>query len=439
MALLALLGLGRGDVVAVAGAGGKTTLLRALADEGRSAGLRVLLTGTTHTGPEAFGELVLEAEAGELRAAVKAALERGGAATVLGRRVREDKLEGLAPDRVSALRELADLVLVESDGARRRLLKAPAEHEPVIPSCATALVAVASLEALGRPLDAATVHRLERVLEATGRPEGSAVDGFVMAGALASGYPARRPPGGRLLAFLNAAEGELARAAAVTIAARLVPPYDAVFAGSARAARAQRMPVVHGMVLAAGGSTRMGRPKMLLPLDGAPLVARAVWPLLEAGLSRVVVVVGAEADGVRAALPSDPAVVAVANPRWQAGMASSLRVGLAACAPADAVVVALGDQPSVTGAVVTRLLAAASGGPLVVSTHEDRVVHPILFGRELFAELEALEGDVGAREVVRRHLARAVRVAGEAPRDLDTPDDYRDALEGRPARAGEGL
>jgi probable selenium-dependent hydroxylase accessory protein YqeC len=439
LALLAPLGLGSGDVVAVAGAGGKTSLLRALAAEARAARLRVLLTGTTHTGPESVGPLVLEDEVGDLAAAVSDALAREGAVTVLGRRVREDKVQGLASEQVAALRALADLVLVESDGARRRLLKAPAPHEPAVPACATALVVVASLEALGRPLDATSVHRLERVLEATGRPEGSVVDALVIARALASGYPASRPRGGRLLAFLNAAESERARAAAVAIAGGLAPPYDAVVAGSARDGAAQRVPRVHGLVLAAGGSTRMGRQKLLLPLHGAPLVARALQPLLEAGVPRVVVVVGADADAVRAALPADARVVPVFNPHWRDGMSSSLRAGLGACASADAVIVVLGDQPSVSSAAVTRVLAAAPGQALVVAAHRARLVHPMLFGRELFAELEGLGGDIGARDVVRRHLRRAVRVAGDPPRDIDTPDDYQAALEGRPPRAGEGL
>ena len=92
-----------------------------------------------------------------------------------------------------------------------------------------------------------------------------------------------------------------------------------------------------------------------------------------------------------------------------------------------------------TAAAVSRVLAEAPGRPLVVATHRDRIVHPMLFGRELFPELEALERDVGARAIVSRHLGRAARVAGEAPRDVDTPGDYRSALEGRPPRGGEGL
>jgi CTP:molybdopterin cytidylyltransferase MocA len=260
-----------------------------------------------------------------------------------------------------------------------------------------------------------------------------------MARALAAGYPERRPPGARLLAFLNAAEGEGARAAAVVIASALVPAFDAVFLGSARDGVGERAPVVHGLVLAAGGSTRLGRPKMLLDLGGRPLIQHALQPLLDAGMPRVCVVLGAAADAVRAALPTDTRLSVVWNPAWSSGLASSLQAGLRECWGADAVLVALGDQPSVTPQVVARVLAAAPGHALVVASHADRLVHPMLFGRALFPELDALRGDVGAREVVRRHQPEAVRVAGTEPRDLDTREDYEAAREGRPPRGGEGL
>ncbi|PYQ52399.1 MAG: putative selenium-dependent hydroxylase accessory protein YqeC [Acidobacteria bacterium] len=130
--ILAALGIGRGDVVAVAGAGGKTTLIYRLAAEARACGLRVLVTTTTHMGTldEALtGPVLVEAE-GDTAAALEEALAREGRVTLLGRRVRPDKLEGLDARRVDALARIADLVVVEADGARGRSLKVPAPHEP---------------------------------------------------------------------------------------------------------------------------------------------------------------------------------------------------------------------------------------------------------------------------------------------------------------------
>jgi len=186
--------------------------------------------------------------------------------------------------------------------------------------------------------------------------------------------------------------------------------------------------MIAGIVLAAGGSTRMGRPKMLLPAGGGTLLSAAVAPLLEAGLDRVVVVLGDRAEEVRraAGLSKDPRLVLVVCAGWRAGMASSLKRGLEACAGADAVLVALGDQPGVTAERVRMVTAAfAPGRDLVVPVHGGVPAHPVLFGRSLFSELEALSGDVGAREVVRRHEHEAIRIEVEALPDIDTEEDYR--------------
>jgi probable selenium-dependent hydroxylase accessory protein YqeC len=236
--ILRALGIVRGDVVAVAGAGGKTTLVFRLAAEARASGLRVLVTTTTHMGTldeKVTGPVLVEAE-GDTSAALEEALAREGRATLLGRRVRTDKLEGLAPGRVDALAALADLVLVEADGARGRSLKVPAPHEPVIPSSSTVVVVMCALDVLGHPLDDERVHRVELVRAATGVEVGEAVDEDCVAAALRhqDGYPSRVPPGARAGVFLNKAEDDAARAAAARLAARLVPPYHWVAAGSAR-------------------------------------------------------------------------------------------------------------------------------------------------------------------------------------------------------------
>lgn len=189
---------------------------------------------------------------------------------------------------------------------------------------------------------------------------------------------------------------------------------------------------VWGLILAAGASRRMGQPKLLLPLPGGmTALARAVAPHLEAGLARVVVVLGCDAVAVEAGagLPDDPRLRVVSNPAWEEGMASSLRCGIRACGVADAVLVALGDEPGVTVSRLERLLAGWSPGtPVVVPVHQGRPSRPVLFARSLFPELLRLTGDEGGRRVVRRHWSRAVQVEAEPLLDLDTPADYQALL-----------
>lgn len=236
--LLSSLRIGGGDVVALAGAGGKTTLLYRLAAEARHAGLRVLATTTTRMGtlPEAITGPVFVEEDGDPGLALGEALRSHGRATLLGRRIREDKIEGVPPERVDALTGEADLILVEADGARGRSLKVPASHEPVLPASTTLLLVVAGLDVLGQPLDAERVHRLELVTAATGRAVGDVVDEETLAAALLhpGGYLSRLPAGGRSGAFLNKAEDGPSRAAAERIARRLLPAYGLVAAGAAR-------------------------------------------------------------------------------------------------------------------------------------------------------------------------------------------------------------
>jgi CTP:molybdopterin cytidylyltransferase MocA len=199
---------------------------------------------------------------------------------------------------------------------------------------------------------------------------------------------------------------------------------------------------VAGIVLAAGASSRMGRPKMLLPVGGGTLLSAVAHALLDGGLGRVVVVLGCEADLVRkkAGLLEDDRLRVVVNTDWPSGMASSLRRGLEACADAGAALVALGDQAGITAERVKRIVSAwQPGAALVVPASGGRAGHPVLFGRALWDELRSLSGDVGGREVVKRHLERAILVEAEPLADLDTEEDLKRHLSGAPAAPNSGF
>jgi molybdenum cofactor cytidylyltransferase len=186
-----------------------------------------------------------------------------------------------------------------------------------------------------------------------------------------------------------------------------------------------------GVVLAAGSSRRMGRPKQLLPVDGRPLLEGVVARACASRLDEVVVVLGANAEAITAAVALGRAR-AVVNPDHASGMSSSLRAGLAALGPGvDRAVVILGDQPAVSAALLDELLdlQARSGLPAAALGFGGLLHPPVVLRRELWGDLAELEGDVGCRALIRARpeLVAALPVSEDArhPVDVDTPEDYR--------------
>jgi len=185
---------------------------------------------------------------------------------------------------------------------------------------------------------------------------------------------------------------------------------------------------VAAVVLAAGGSTRMGTSKQLLSYQGVPLVRRAVAAALDAGASPVFVIVGAESARVGATLQGLRDVVTVENESWREGMASSIAAGIRAVGNSgdvDGVLVTLSDQPLVDGVALRSLLSMFSAETRIVAArYEGTLGVPAVFGREHFVDLTRLARDAGARDWLR---AKAGRVCGvlmaNAAVDIDTPLD----------------
>jgi CTP:molybdopterin cytidylyltransferase MocA len=170
-----------------------------------------------------------------------------------------------------------------------------------------------------------------------------------------------------------------------------------------------------GLILAAGAGRRFGdEPKLLADLHGRPVLEHVV-AAATAALDRVVVVLGARADRLRAGVDLGRAEVTVAED-WAEGQAASLRHGLALLAGEEKVLVLLGDQPLVTADVVARMADEPPGSR---AAHRGVPGHPTVLGPELIARAMALRGDAGLRDLVDWRLVEV----GAPARDLDTPDD----------------
>ena len=465
-------------VVTLVGAGGKTSALFRLADEAVASGRRVVTTTTTRIfasqAEQAPGRLVVDPDGnGSIDwDALEAELARHGHC-LLVTSLTGPKCEGLPPTVVDGLAARAhdlgiSLIAVEGDGSRRRPVKAPAPHEPVIPDCTTHLVPVAGLDALGLPLSEPYVHRPERmrallqeadastrltarmmgrlVVEPYVRGEGErqwpvASDQWSVAGGQ---WSVRASGGARLIALLNKAENAPRLAAARLIAQRLSQQGQTTLIGAvgqeSGTAIRERWGATAAIVLAAGASRRMGEPKQLLRWRGEPLVARAARSALQSGASEAIVISGAVREQVEAALEplrreAGGRLRVVFNAAWQEGQAGSVRAAVEALpAACEAALFLPVDQPRLPAALLRRLWQRWRGGSDLAAVAVGGAIRgaPALFDRRYFDLLKRVEGDRGGGALLRQHAAdvSAIETPGHWLTDVDTPEDWRTAVDG---------
>ena len=188
--------------------------------------------------------------------------------------------------------------------------------------------------------------------------------------------------------------------------------------------------MIAALVLAAGGSSRLGSPKQLLPWGDTTLLGHVLDKVRELPFDEVFIVIGASGEEVLNTVHMDDAIV-IENPEWEEGLASSLRVGLDAVlrlSRADAVGIFLGDQPDISDEVVNGLLAARGSTKRQAIVPKYRYVwgNPIVIERTLWPRLMSLQGDEGAKGLLQAHpeWVHEVWFEQRPPRDVDTRADF---------------
>jgi molybdenum cofactor cytidylyltransferase len=188
---------------------------------------------------------------------------------------------------------------------------------------------------------------------------------------------------------------------------------------------------VTGLVLAAGGSRRLGEPKQLLPYGSGTLLDHTLETARASGLDQLIVALGGSSAEVRRKVDLSGADV-VENPGFGEGCSSSIAAGLSAMDPrSELLVLMLGDQPGVTPAIVRALIAGCQEGTaLAACLYDDGRGHPLAFGKALFGDLRELHGDKAVWKLMDRRPDEIVdvRVSGPIPRDVDTHEDYEALL-----------
>jgi molybdenum cofactor cytidylyltransferase len=190
---------------------------------------------------------------------------------------------------------------------------------------------------------------------------------------------------------------------------------------------------VAGLILAAGASTRMGKPKQLLPVKGISILDLLLDEVLNSELDLVLVVLGYQAQEIRESLRTDlnhPKLQTIENKNYRDGISSSIITGLSEVEGRyDHVMIILADIPLITSNLINHLLHRylSSRLPLGAITIKNRRTHPVIFGRRLYHELHRLRGDSGARDLFLKYPDQVCLVEPEEDyddMDIDTPEDY---------------
>jgi molybdenum cofactor cytidylyltransferase len=184
------------------------------------------------------------------------------------------------------------------------------------------------------------------------------------------------------------------------------------------------------IILAAGASTRMGRPKQLLPYQGSSLIKHTIDNAIASVCKPIVVILGANAVQIRSEI-SESAINIVDNPDWHLGMSSSIRRGILSLMTdfqaIEAAVITVCDQPFLSSEVINNLVEAyySTKKNIIACQYEDTLGVPVLFSREFFSELAVLSEDVGAKKLIKKNLQEVLSIPFPLGAiDIDTPQDY---------------
>jgi len=441
--------------LAFVGAGGKTTAMFTLASQLKQGYESVFVTTTTHLGTAQSGladrHVIVE------RSADLPTTPPQGVVLFTGPEGGDGRLAGLDTKTLESLLELADRhripLLIEADGSRLRPLKAPAGHEPAMPGFVDTAVVVAGLSGLGKPLTENWVHRPEFFGRLAGLDEGQQITPPALVQVLTHPQGGLKgiPAAARRVLLLNQADSDALREEGEQIAQMCLGDYAAAVVsaltlpspggrgekgGSLRAERSNLIvSSIHEptaiILLAAGASTRFGRPKQLIDWQGQPLVRHVAALALSAEVQRIRVVVGAYQAEVRQALEGLPVEI-VENPDWREGQAASVRAGIQGLPmETGGALFMLVDQPQVPTSLLKSLveLHAERLTPLTAPLCQGRRANPVLFDRTTFPDLLTLRGDTGGRQLFaspRQYEVSWLPWEDESLLwDMDTEEDYR--------------
>ncbi|NDJ51966.1 MAG: putative selenium-dependent hydroxylase accessory protein YqeC [Chloroflexi bacterium] len=441
MELTNALGVYPGSIIAFIGAGGKTRAMMRLAEELAGRNQRVVSTTTTYLRQDELRLVPQRVGFGHgmrLPATLPDQIADHGHVFVFTKIEGNGDVRGVRPNWLDDNLVPAayyDYLLVEADESRRLSLKAPSPHEPAIPSSVTIAVPMVGLDILGKPLDAENVYGAELIQRLLRHPFGAEITPRLVAAMLLHPQLGMKgiPRSARVAVLLNKVSDKTlpqAKAIARILLSDLTVERVLIAAVNDQDPVWEMWRRVGAVVLAAGQSIRMGRPKMLLKWGGQSIIQHVATQVAATDVSEVVVITGQQHRAITEHLDGLPMRTRY-NPDHDVGeMLSSFQLGLRAMwHTCDAVLVVLGDQPFIDSALIQALLQAYESGlgRIIVPSYQNKRGHPILIDKRYWQDILELPSGSSLRDFLHSRESEIyhVEVATDAIlKDIDTPEDY---------------
>ena len=411
----------RYPVLSVVGGGGKTSLIFRIMEELTAVGKKVLITTTTHMAYEPDRPF---AEDGDI-ISIKHNLEEHGYTIAAALDREKCKISALSEEKMKEITALADVILIEADGAKKCPLKVPASWEPVIWKPTDLVIAVAGMDAAGKPIQE-VCHRPENVADFLGKEAEEKLTEEDIVRIVLSTEALRKCVNGReYRVLLNKADIPGKSQAAESIADRLEEQGIHAAWGSLREKeyyicgkseterkRAAQMPSKRVklalIMLAAGNSRRFGSNKLMYEVDGVPMYQRTLRLLQKAAEripdSRIVVVTQPQYSEIIDVVKETGAEV-LFNPKPERGIASSMQIGLEIAKDADACLFTVSDQPWLTAETIIALYDAfqSENKGMACTIRGEKTGNPCIFSKKYYRELMEITGDKGGKQIIKRY------------------------------------
>ncbi len=430
--------------ISLVGSGGKTSALIRLGLEWPS---KALVAATAHIGKDQIGSFTKHI----IWSTDRTVIENINETTIITGPAGElNMIRGVDPSQWNDLEKMSTEnhvpLFMESDGSKTRPLKAPAAHEPAIPSWVNHVIVVIGLSVVGKPLEEKYVHRSEIFSSLSGLELGKTItfNSIVKMLSHPQGGLKNIPRLARRTVLLNQIDTLFDKTNLPVVEKQLLSHFDTVITASLQKVwnslneddLQNEVSTVNekiaGIILAAGNSRRMGQPKSMLIWKGTSFIRTCALRAITAGLKPVYIVAGQDFERIKEDVKDLPVQV-ILNSEWNEGQSSSIRIGIKSLPrKIGGAVFLLVDQPQIPVNLIRKLVSehSTSLSSIVLPESGGRRANPVLFDRKTFHALSSLKGDIGGRMVFSQFPIRSIPWYDESILlDVDTPEDYARLME----------